>query len=77
MGQKKDQMAVGDRVRIVQLRQDPEGEPVPDDVVGTEGVIGWITPGYAGEKGAFEVRLDDGRIFNLYATEIEPVAPTQ
>jgi hypothetical protein len=74
MARKKDSLQQGDRVRIVALRPDPEpGEPIPDDVIGTEGVIEWVTPGFAGEKGAFEIKLDDGRVFNFYATEIEPV----
>jgi hypothetical protein len=74
MPQKKELLQQGNRVRITALRHDPEpGEPVPDDVVGTEGVIQWVTPGFAGEKGAFEVKLDDGRVYNFYATEIEPV----
>lgn len=74
MARKKDLLAPGDRVRVTALRPDPEpGEPIPQDILGMEGVIEWVTPGYAGEKGAFEVRLDDGRIYNLYATEIEPV----
>ena len=56
------------------LRPDPEpGEPIPEDVIGKEGVVQWVTPGYAGEKGAFEVKLDDGRVFNFYATEIDPI----
>ena len=38
-----------------------------------EGVIEWVTTGFDGAKGAFEIKLDDGRVFNLYATEIEPV----
>lgn len=74
MPQKKDEIARGDRVRVTRLRQDPEGEPVPQDVVGTEGTVEWVTPGFSGEKTVFEVRLDDGRIVNLYATEIEAAA---
>ena len=70
---KKDELARGDRVRIVQLRQDAAGEPVPADVIGLEGTIEWVTPGFSGEKSVFEVRLADGRIVNLYAPEIEPV----
>lgn len=74
MARKKESLRQGDRIRVVALRPDPEpGEPIPDDVVGMEGVIQWVTPGFAGEKGAFEVTLDDGRVFNFYATEIEPV----
>ena len=74
MPQKKELLEAGNRVRIVALRPDPEpGEPVPEDVMGMEGVIQWVTPGFAGEKGAFEVKLDDGRVYNFYATEIEPV----
>ena len=73
MPQKKELLQPGARVKVVTLRPDPEpGTPVPEDVLGKEGIIQWVTPGYAGEKGAFEVKLDDGRIFNLYATEIEP-----
>ena len=59
-------------MKVVQLRQDPEGDPVPDDIISLEGTIEWITPGFSGEKSVFEVRLSDGRIVNLYAPEIEP-----
>lgn len=73
---KKDELRPGDRVRVAQLRQDPgEAEPVPEDVIGLEGVIEWVTPGFAGDKTVFEIRLSDGRIVNLYAKEIEPVEP--
>jgi hypothetical protein len=72
-GQKKGQLDRGDRVRVVALRQDPTGDPIPEDVVGLAGSIEWITPGFAGEKTVFEVKLDDGRIVNLYAPEVEPV----
>ena len=74
MPQKKELLRPGDRVRVVELRPDPEpGEPIPEDVLGLEGTIQWVTPGFAGEKTVFEVRLDDGRVFNLYAKEIEPL----
>jgi hypothetical protein len=74
MAGKKDTLQRGDRIRVVALRPDPEpGAPVPEDVVGMEGVIEWVTPGFAGEKGAFEIKLTDGRVYNFYATEIEPV----
>jgi hypothetical protein len=69
---KKSELARGDTIRVTQLRQDSAGDPIPEDVVGHTGVIEWITPGFSGEKGVFEVRLDDGRIVQLYATEIEP-----
>jgi hypothetical protein len=73
MARKKELLEAGNRIRVVALRPDPEpGEPVPEDVIGMEGVIQWVTPGFAGEKGAFEVKLDDGRVYNFYATEIEP-----
>jgi hypothetical protein len=76
MPQKKELLQPAARVKIVTLRPDPEpGTPIPEDVLGMEGVIQWVTPGYAGDKGAFEVKLDDGRVFNFYATEIEPVEP--
>lgn len=71
---KKDDLSRGDRVRVVQLRHDRQGAQVPDDIVGLEGAIQWITTGFSGEKSVFEVILDDGRIFNLYAPEIEAVA---
>ena len=74
MARKKESLRAGDRIRVTALRPDPEpGEPIPEDVIGKEGVIQWVTPGFAGEKGAFEVTLDDGRVFNFYATEIEPI----
>lgn len=70
---KKTDLAPGDTIRVLALRQDGHGDPVPEDIVGHTGVIEWITPGFSGEKGIFEIRLDDGRIVQLYATEIEPV----
>ncbi len=70
---KKRELDRGDRVRVAQLKQEREGEPVPEDIVGHDGVIEWITPGFAGEKAVFEIKLDDGRIVNLYAPEIEPI----
>jgi len=74
MARKKEALVAGNRIVVVTLRPDPEpGEPVPEDVIGMEGTIQWVTPGFAGEKGAFEVKLDDGRVYNFYATEIEPV----
>jgi hypothetical protein len=74
MARKKELLEAGNRIRVIALRPDPEpGEPVPEDVIGMEGVIQWVTPGFAGEKGAFEVKLDDGRVYNFYATEIEPL----
>lgn len=74
MARKKESLRQGDRVKVVALRPDPEpGTPVPQDIIGLEGIIEWVSPGFAGDKGAFEIKLDDGRIFNLYATEIEPV----
>ncbi len=76
MARKKEALQRGDRIRVTALRPDPEpGEPVPEDVIGMVGEIQWVTPGFAGEKGAFEVMLDDGRVFNFYATEIEPLEP--
>ncbi|MFN2614049.1 MAG: hypothetical protein ABR552_04435 [Actinomycetota bacterium] len=73
MTRKKDELARGDRVVVTQLRQDATGEPVPEDVVGMQGTIEWITPGFAGDKAVFEIKLDDGRVVQLYAPEIEPV----
>jgi hypothetical protein len=73
MPQKKQEIDRGDRVRVVQLRQDPQGDPVPEDVIGKEGTVQWVSPGFSGEKTVFEIKLDDGRIVNLYAPEIEPV----
>ena len=70
---KNEDLERGARIRVVQLRQDSQGDPVPSDVIGMEGTVEWITPGYAGEKSVFEIRLSDGRIVNLYAPEIEPV----
>jgi hypothetical protein len=69
---KKTDLQRGDRVRVTQLRQEPEGEPVPEDIVGLSGTIEWVTPGFSGEKAVFEIKLDDGRIVNLYAPEIDP-----
>lgn len=76
MTQKKELLRAGDRVKVVELRHDPEpGSPIPEDIIGMEGVIQWVTPGFAGDKSVFEVTLDDGRIVNLYAKEIEPLEP--
>ena len=76
MTQKKDSLQPGDEVRVVELRPDPEpGEPVPNDIVGHSGTVQWVTPGFAGDKSVFEIKLDDGRVVNLYAKEIEPVEP--
>lgn len=70
---KKATIQAGDRVRIAELRHESPGEEVPDDVIGLQGTVEWVTPGFSGEKSVFEVRLDDGRIYNFYAPEIEPV----
>ena len=70
---KKDDLSPGDRVRVVQLRQDAQGEPVPADILGLEGTVQWITVGFSGEKSVFEIRLVDGRVVNLYAPEIEAI----
>jgi hypothetical protein len=68
---KKTELSVGDEVRVAKLSREP-GAQLPEDVEGKTGVIEWITPGYAGEKSVFEVKLSDGRVMNLYAAEIEP-----
>jgi hypothetical protein len=69
---KKRDLDRGDRVVVTAVEQETGGERVPEDIVGSAGVIEWITPGFAGEKSVFEVRLDDGRVVNLYAGEIDP-----
>ena len=74
MAQKKESLQRGDRVRVVALRPDPEpGAPVPEDVIGAEGVIQWVTPGFAGERGYVEVVLDDGRVFQFQNKELRRV----
>lgn len=70
---KKRELDLGDRVRVKAVRQE-QGAPVPEDIVGQTGFVQWISPGFAGEKAVFEIKLDDGRVVNLYAAEIEPVA---
>ncbi len=70
---KKRDLYVGDAVRVVKVTRET-GEPVPEDIIGMGGVIEWITPGFAGEKAVFEIKLSDGRVFNLYANEIEAAA---
>jgi len=67
---KKRDLERGDRVEVTAVHQETGGERVPDDILGMTGVIDWITPGFAGEKAVFEIRLDDGRVVNLYAGEI-------
>jgi hypothetical protein len=63
-----EDLEVGDRVRVVELR----GDDVPADVVGLEGKVQWVTPGFAGERGYVEVVLDDGRVFQFQNKELEP-----
>jgi hypothetical protein len=65
-----DELMTGDRVRVVELR---EAGDMPGDLVGKEGHVHWVTPGFAGERGYIEVELDDGRIFQFQRKELEPV----
>ena len=64
-----EQFEVGDRVKVVELR---DGADMPQDVVGSEGTVQWVTPGYAGERGYLEVVLDDGRTLQFQAKELAP-----
>lgn len=64
-----EDIAVGDRVRVVELR---DGSDMPADLVGREGTVQWVTPGFAGERGYLEVRLDDERTFQFQAKELAP-----
>ena len=70
---KQRDMSVGDRVKVVSVPEEP-GADVSPDIIGTAGTITWITPGFAGEKSVFEVKLDDGQVLNLYAAEIDALS---
>ena len=61
-------LEVGVRVRVAEVR---DGAEMPEDLVGKHGVVRWITPGYAGERGYVEVELDDGRVFQFQNKELE------
>lgn len=71
----KRELSVGDRIRVKRLERAAQGEPVPEDVLGLEGVVTWLSRGFAGERTVFEVRLSDGRVLNLYSSEIEAAGP--
>lgn len=71
MAQKKNLILIRSRVQITELRQNDEYALLPEDVVGMSGTVQWVTTGFDGNAGMFEIKLDDGRIFNFYATEIE------
>ena len=62
---------VGERVEVAELRDD--ANELPPDVVGAQGTIQWVTPGFAGERGYVEVRLDDGRVFEFQNKELRRV----
>ena len=61
---------VGERVEVAEIRDTAE---LPDDVLGKQGVIQWVTPGFAGERGYVEVVLDDGRVFEFQNKELRRV----
>ena len=63
-----DELATGDRVRVIELR---DSAGMPPDVVGKTGVVEWVTPGYAGERGYVEVKLEDGRVLQFQNKELE------
>lgn len=71
---KKRELEPGMRVRIARIEQGSTGEPLSEDLVGAEGTITWVTPGFAGERAVFEVQLGDGRVLNLWGSEIEAAA---
>ena len=62
---------VGERVEVAELRDD--ADELPGDVVGAKGTIQWVTPGFAGERGYVEVRLDDGRVFEFQNKELRRI----
>jgi len=61
---------VGERVEVAEIRDSTD---LPDDLVGQEGVIQWVTPGFAGERGYVEVVLDDGRVFQFQNKELRRI----
>ena len=61
---------VGERVEVTEIRDSTD---LPDDLVGQKGVIQWVTPGFAGERGYVEVVLDDGRVFQFQNKELRRV----
>lgn len=63
-----EDLAQGDRVRVTELRDFGD---MPADVVGATGVVEWVTPGFAGERGYVEVKLDDGRVLQFQNKELE------
>lgn len=65
-------IAIGDRVRVLEIR---DGHEMPPDVVGRTGIVRWITPGYAGERGLVEVVLDDGYVLEFLRVELELTEP--
>ena len=64
-----EELVVGERVRVVEIR---DGRDLPDDLRGKVGTVQWVTPGFAGERGYVEVKLEDGRIFQFQNKEIAP-----
>ena len=58
---------VGERVEVTEIRDSTD---LPEDLVGKQGVIQWVTPGFAGERGYVEVVLDDGRVFQFQNKEL-------
>jgi hypothetical protein len=61
---------VGEHVEVAEIR---DGSELPDDLVGHKGVIQWVTPGFAGERGYVEVVLDDGRVFQFQNKELRRI----
>jgi hypothetical protein len=62
-----EEFEVGERVEVIEIR---DGADMPTDLVGTQGTIKWVTPGFAGERGYVEVELDDGRVFQFQNKEL-------
>jgi hypothetical protein len=62
---------VGERVEVAEIRDD--AHELPPDVIGKQGTIQWVTPGFAGERGYVEVVLDDGRVFEFQNTELRRI----
>lgn len=63
------ELSVGDRVVVAEIRD----SDVPEDLLGMEGTVQWVTTGYAGERGYVEVTMDDGRVFQFQRKELKPV----
>ena len=70
MTQKKINIQVGDQIKVVKVLDPSE---IIEDIQDMKGIVHWITTGFDGQQTIFEVELENGKIFALYAKEIEKV----